>query len=592
MKSNLQIMRRNTHHHNPFCTVLHRKHTPSRYSSPTTSLPPHRQFRVAATSTPPPSPSTPPTPSNWESWDDAPDTPIIIESDADTNTTQIFDDLSSLASLDSANLNPLTAEQEALLIRQQQQQEYNNEVKERVYLVAASLKSAHKRIGYGVLESLEELGRLAETAGLEVVGHTYQLLDEPNPRTYVGTGKVAEIAAAVARTGAESIVFDDELSPGQLRNLDKALGGQCRLCDRTALILDIFSQRAATREGKLQVQLAQTEYQLPRLTRMWAHLERQSGSGQVKGMGEKQIEVDRRLLRNQAAKLRKEIEEVRTHRKAYRERRASAPIPVVALVGYTNAGKSTLLNTLTNAGVVAEDRLFATLDPTTRRIQMPGGQEVLISDTVGFIQKLPTQLIAAFRATLEEIKDASLLLHVVDASHPSAAAQVEAVNVVLKELGVSSNLPTLTVWNKIDACADPGAVAAVAARRPGTVCVSGLTGNGVENLLAAVANKLQNSMKYIQALIPYSEGDLVEEVHRCGVVASVEYCERGAVIRAHVPPYLAMRLQNNHYYVDDDDFGDSDERDDDFDDDNGAVVWSEEELEELEQVYHRQQRQH
>jgi len=196
------------------------------------------------------------------------------------------------------------------------------------------------------------------------------------------------------------------------------------------------------------VELAQADYQLPRLTKMWSHLERQGGGGQVKGMGEKQIEVDRRLLRNQAARLRRQLEDIRGHRKGYRDRRAAAPIPVVALVGYTNAGKSSLLNTLTNAGVLAEDQLFATLDPTTRRVLLPGGQEVLFSDTVGFIQSLPTQLIAAFRATLEEIKDASLLLHVVDASHPNAAAQVDAVNKVLDELEVQ-NIPTLTVWNKL-----------------------------------------------------------------------------------------------------------------------------------------------
>jgi len=227
--------------------------------------------------------------------------------------------------------------------------------KERAFLVGAALKSDQRpgRIGYGILESLEELGRLAESAGLEVVGHTHQLLDEPNARTYIGTGKVAEIAAALERTSAEIVIFDDELSSGQLRNLEKAFGGAgVRLCDRTSLILDIFSQRAASREGKLQVELAQAEYQIPRLTRMWSHLERQAGgaAGRTKGMGEKQIEVDRRLLRSRAAKLRKDIEDVRTHRKAYRDRRAAAPIPVVALVGYTNAGKSTLLNTLTDAG--------------------------------------------------------------------------------------------------------------------------------------------------------------------------------------------------------------------------------------------------
>jgi len=324
--------------------------------------------------------------------------------------------------------------------------------RERVFLVAAALKRApNSKTGhqYSILESLEELGRLAETAGLEVVGYTYQMLDELNPRTYVNTGKVGEIAKAIADTGAQTVLFDDELSPGQMRNLERALGKLgVRLCDRTALILDIFSQRARTREGKLQVELAQADYQLPRLTKMWSHLERQGGGGQVKGMGEKQIEVDRRLLRNQAARLRRQLEDIRGHRKGYRDRRAAAPIPVVALVGYTNAGKSSLLNTLTNAGVLAEDQLFATLDPTTRRVLLPGGQEVLFSDTVGFIQRLPTQLIAAFRATLEEIKDASLLLHVVDASHPNAAAQVDAVNKVLDELEVQ-NIPTLTVWNKL-----------------------------------------------------------------------------------------------------------------------------------------------
>lgn len=232
--------------------------------------------------------------------------------------------------------------------------EYGNDRRERCFLVAAALKSSQKpgKIGYNIMDSLGELGRLADTAGLEVVGHTYQLLDDPNPRTYVGAGKVAEISAEVERLGADTVIFDDELSPGQLRNLDKALGGKASLCDRTALILDIFSQRAATREGQLQVELAQVEYQLPRLTRMWSHLERQSGSGRVRGMGEKQIEVDRRLLRDRAAKLRRDIEEVRTHRKQYRDRRAQAPIAVAALVGYTNAGKSTLLNALTNAGYV------------------------------------------------------------------------------------------------------------------------------------------------------------------------------------------------------------------------------------------------
>lgn len=524
----------------------------------------------------------------WESWSDAPELPQVYDVDTSSESDEDADDswLDDLTALASGLQSDMSQEQEALMAEARAAYNDGTVPRERAYLVAAALKSSQRagRIGYGILESLEELGRLADTAGLEVVGLTHQLLDEVNPRTYVGTGKVAEIAAAVLRTGAETVIFDDELSPGQLRNLDKALGGECRLCDRTALILDIFSQRAASREGKLQVELAQVEYQLPRLTRMWSHLERQSGSGQVKGMGEKQIEIDRRLLRNRAARLRRDIEAVRTHRKSYRDRRASAPIPVIALVGYTNAGKSTLLNTLTDAGVLAEDQLFATLDPTTRRVNMPGGQEILLSDTVGFIQKLPTQLVAAFRATLEEIKDASLLLHVVDASHPSAAAQVDAVNSVLKDLG-GSNVPTLTVWNKIDACADPEAVAAVAARREATVCVSGLSGAGVENLLSAVATRLQTSMVSVRVLIPYADGDLVEEVHRCGVVGSVDYTAEGAVVTASVPHGLASKISHlevgEEYRVDTSEWEEINENGNGV----GSENWSEEELEELEKLY-------
>eukprot|EP00877_Chromochloris_zofingiensis_P000337 jgi/Chrzof1/10303/Cz04g36170.t1 len=326
---------------------------------------------------------------------------------------------------------------------------------ERVYLVGVSMKGGHgqqmnqqqqqhregsaaskRQHVFDVHESMEELARLADTAGLKVVGSTYQALESPNNATYIGSGKVAEVARAVRALRVETVIFDDELSPGQARNLEKALRGsnnkeepelQVKVCDRTALILDIFSQRANTREGKLQVELAQTEYQLPRLTRMWTHLDRVAGGGQVKGTGEKQIEIDKRLLRDKAAALRRELESVRTHRAAYRSRRSDAAVPVVALVGYTNAGKSTLLNTLTSAGVLAEDKLFATLDPTTRKVRLPGNLEMLLSDTVGFIQKLPTQLVAAFRATLEEIAEASVVLHVLDVSAPNAAAQCDAV---------------------------------------------------------------------------------------------------------------------------------------------------------------------
>ncbi|MBA0836900.1 hypothetical protein Goarm_009090, partial [Gossypium armourianum] len=325
---------------------------------------------------------------------------------------------------------------------------------EKAYLVGVERKGETSD-SFAIEESLKELAQLADTAGLMVVGSTYQKLASPNPRTYIGSGKVAEIKSAIRAFEVETVIFDDELSltgVRQLRNLEKAFGGDVRVCDRTALILDIFNQRAATHEAALQaslrlfVALAQMEYQLPRLTKMWTHLERQAG-GKVKGMGEKQIEVDKRILRTQIGVLKKELESVRKHRKQYRNRRFSVPVPVVSLVGYTNAGKSTLLNQLTGANVLSEDRLFATLDPTTRRVQMKNGSEFLLTDTVGFIQKLPTTLVAAFRATLEEISESSLLVHVVDISHPLAEQQLDAVEKVLAELDVSE-IPKLMVWNK------------------------------------------------------------------------------------------------------------------------------------------------
>ena len=252
----------------------------------------------------------------------------------------------------------------------------------------------------------------------------------------------------------DTVIFDTELTPRQNRNIEQFLDGKVQVCDRTMLILDIFSQRARTAEGQLQVEMAQLEYQLPRLSRMWTHLERQTGGGgaggQVKGMGEKQIEIDKRLLRDRIQFLKKKVDKVKTHRSLYRERRKETPVPVISLVGYTNAGKSSLLNVLTAAEVYAESQLFATLDPTTRRFPLPNGKEVLVTDTVGFIQNLPTELVAAFRATLEEIVDSTMLIHVVDISSPLAGAQVAAVESVLKDLG-ASDIPRVTVWNKADA---------------------------------------------------------------------------------------------------------------------------------------------
>nr|GLL18161.1 uncharacterized protein LOC109149842 [Ipomoea trifida] len=409
---------------------------------------------------------------------------------------------------------------------------------EKAYLVGVACKNSIDD-SFGIEESLKELAQLADTAGLLVVGSTYQKLSTPNPRTYIGSGKVAEIKSAIHAFGVETVIFDDELSPGQLRNLEKAFGGDVRVCDRTALILDIFNQRAATREASLQVSLAQMEYQLPRLTRMWTHLERQAG-GQVKGMGEKQIEVDKRILRTQIGVLKKELESVRKHRKQYRNRRTSVPVPVVSLVGYTNAGKSTLLNRLTGADVLAEDKLFATLDPTTRRVQMKNGKEFLLTDTVGFIQKLPTTLVAAFRATLEEISESSLMVHLVDISHPLAEQHIEAVDKVLSELDASS-IPKLMVWNKVDNAADPEKIK-LEAKQKDVICISALTGEGLNDFCDAVQNKLKDTMVWVEALIPFDKGELLSTIHQVGMVDRTEYTANGTLVRAYVPLRFARIL--------------------------------------------------
>ncbi|CAD6253626.1 unnamed protein product [Miscanthus lutarioriparius] len=359
---------------------------------------------------------------------------------------------------------------------------------EKAYLVGVECKRTGGNL-FGIEVSLKELEQLADTAGLVVVGSTYQKLSAPNPRTYIGSGKVSEIRSAIQALDVETVIFDDELSPGQLRNLEKSFGGSVRVCDRIALILDIFNQRAATHEAALQVTLAQMEYQLPRLTKMWSHLERQAG-GQVKGMGEKQIEVDKRILRTQ--------------------------------VGYTNAGKSTLLNRLTGADVLAEDKLFATLDPTTRRVLMKNGAEFLLTDTVGFIQKLPTMLVAAFRATLEEISESSVIVHLVDISHPLAQQQIDAVE-------------------RIDNTDEPLRVKEEA-QKQGIICISAMNGDGLEEFCNAVQAKLKDSMVPIEAIVPYDKGDLLSDIHKVGMVEKMEYKENGTFVKAHVPLPLARLL--------------------------------------------------
>jgi len=316
---------------------------------------------------------------------------------------------------------------------------------ERAMLVGVEVKGQHNT--WAVEDSLEELSLLARTAGAKVVGSMVQRLQRPTPAYYLGKGKLEELNALKDELGYDLVIFDDELSPTQQKNLEDALG--VKIIDRTALILDIFASRARTHEGRLQVELAQHEYLLPRLAGQWSHLERLGGGIGTRGPGESQIETDRRIIRNKIHRLKKEIEGVRKHRALYRRQRNVSGTPVVALIGYTNSGKSTLLNALSGAGVFVEDKLFATLDPTTRKISLPDGREFLLTDTVGFIQNLPTALIAAFRATLEELEEADLLLHVVDINHRNAAEQGITVDKILDDLGLGDK-PIITVLNKLD----------------------------------------------------------------------------------------------------------------------------------------------
>jgi GTPase len=313
--------------------------------------------------------------------------------------------------------------------------------------VGVDLKQPKKSQVWNAYSSLDELEQLAGSAGAKVVGKTIQRLESPNNATYIGKGKLQELVSERQKSEYDVVLFDDELTPTQQRNLENAL--KVKVIDRTALILDIFAQRAQTREGRLQVELAQSEYLLPRLAGQWSHLERLGGGIGTRGPGETQIETDRRLVRSKISRLKAQLDQVRRHRSLYRRQRERRGVPVVSLVGYTNAGKSTLMRALTKADVLVKNALFATLDPVTRRVELPTGQAFLLTDTVGFIQKLPTQLVASFRATLEELKEADLLLHVVDITHVNAADQSQTVEDTLSDLDVSDR-PRITVLNKVD----------------------------------------------------------------------------------------------------------------------------------------------
>ncbi|RKU28992.1 GTPase HflX [Candidatus Poribacteria bacterium] len=386
-------------------------------------------------------------------------------------------------------------------------------------------------------ESLQELQQLAETAGIEVLCETIQPRTTPNPRYYIGEGKVEELKGVVKEVEADVIIFDDELSPAQTRNIENEL--DVATLDRTGLILQVFAQRALTSEARLQVSLAQLEYALPRLTRMWTHLSRMAtgggggGAGSLRGPGETQLEMDRRWIRRQISQVKKALETVEKRRQVQRQNRSDKI--KVSLVGYTNAGKSTLFNTLTGEKVLAEDKLFATLDSTTRRVSLPvGNQDILLSDTVGFIKKLPHQLVAAFKATLEEVTEADLLLHVVDVSHPKAEAQIDAVDTVLKELD-ASDIPMLVVLNKIDQLEKEDTLHILKSRYSDALAISAQRGDGLEELMDSLGERFASSGATLYLNIPYTEGKTLDMLYKHGTVMGTDYAEDGVHVKARLP---------------------------------------------------------
>ena len=422
--------------------------------------------------------------------------------------------------------------------------------KEKAFLVGVSFHN--KPSFFPVNESLRELSLLANTAGLEVVGQTSQKLDKPNPSTFIGSGKVGEIRAIVEELDIDIVVFDEELSPRHLRELEEKFGLNVRVIDRTALILDIFALHASTAEGKLQVELAQYEYLLPRLTRAWTHLARQAGGGAgrtggvggvgLRGPGETQLEVDRRQIRNKIIFLQDEIEKIRLHRKQYRQMRKKSHIPIIALVGYTNAGKSTLLNRLTRSNVYIANQLFATLDPTTRRYDLLNDNIILLTDTVGFIQKLPTQLIASFRATLEEINEADLLIHIVDITHPAAVLQWTSVNNTLSEIH-AENIPMITVLNKSDRKNEYSTDNSNLPEFSKAISISALQGYGINDLLNSLREELFETYVPLEVYLPYGQGQLISTFHQSGQIEIIEHGINEVLIKGSLPGRLISRFQ-------------------------------------------------
>jgi GTPase len=409
--------------------------------------------------------------------------------------------------------------------------ETRNRRTERVFLIGVELKNRNSR---ELHESLEELSELAASAGAQVAGDGLQKIAAPCAGTFIGSGKADEFAQLCRKAEVDTVIFDDELTPAQSRNLEKIFN--CKVLDRTALILDIFAQRARTREGKLQIELAQLQHLLPRLTRFWGHLSRQKGGIGMRGEGETQLETDRRRVQDRIARIQRDLEVVRRQRSTQRNARQRNHWALASIVGYTNAGKSTLLNALTGADVLAEDKLFATLDPTTRRLRLPTNQNVLLTDTVGFIRKLPHGLVEAFKATLEEVVRTDLLVHVVDISHEQAEEQIQSVDAVLKEIGADGK-PTLMVFNKVDQLnGSRDILMRFQERYPHGVAISATTEEGLPALLAELGSQLRPIREFIELSVPHDQAGIIARLHEVAQVVERDYNGETARFKARIPP--------------------------------------------------------
>ncbi|RAP39182.1 GTPase HflX [Candidatus Marinamargulisbacteria bacterium SCGC AAA071-K20] len=410
-------------------------------------------------------------------------------------------------------------------------------------LVGVEIKS-RETPQWTIEHSLEELSELARTAGVKVIERLTQAREKPDPRTYIGKGKVAELKAIIEETDATIVLTDDELTPAQSKNLEKELN--VKILDRTGLILDIFASRAQTAEAQLQVELAQLEYMMPRLTNMWTHLSRMGGGIGTKGPGEKQLETDKRLVRKRITLIKKKLEQVQQSRDLRRKKRKEVPVICGALTGYTNAGKSTILNQLTNAEVLAEDKLFATLDPTSRRFQLPTNQETVLTDTVGFLQKLPHQLVKAFYSTLEEVTEADYLVHVCDVSHPNLEGMLDTTKSIIKSLK-ADNIPMVYVFNKIDKVAKPNQVKKSLDQYEPKIFISALDKDGIDQLIVAINDLLESYQEDMSFNVPYNKMDIVHMIHQYGNVNDIKYDNDFIRIQATINRLKGERLLNQLY---------------------------------------------